>query len=81
MSHANTGITYFLTEKKDGSINACHCAKGSPQREYMNREEVSSPIVSIESTLLTAVIKAKEGREVACCDIVLIQTSVEEKGE
>jgi hypothetical protein len=47
----------------------------------MNREEVSSPTVSTETTILKTVIKAKEGREVACCDIVFIQTRVEEKGE
>ena len=45
----------FLVEKRDGSIKARHCANGSTQREYMSREEVSSPTVSTESTLLTSV--------------------------
>jgi hypothetical protein len=35
----------------------------------MTRESVSSPTVSTESTLLTAVIEALEGRDVATCDI------------
>ncbi len=35
----------------------------------MGREEVSSPTVSTESTLLTAVIEAEEARDVATCDI------------
>ena len=35
----------------------------------MSREEVSSPTVSIESTLLTSVIKAMEVREVSTCRI------------
>ena len=41
------------------------------------------PTVSTESTLLTAVIEAEEGREVACCDIpnAFIQTTVEEQDE
>jgi hypothetical protein len=50
----------FLTEKRDGSMKARHCANGSTQRDYMEREEVSSPTVSTESTMLTSVIEAKE---------------------
>lgn len=71
----------FLTEKKDGSIKARHCANGSTQRSYIDREEVSSPTVYTESTLLTAVIEAEERREVATCDIpnAFIQTEIEEK--
>ena len=66
----------FLTEKRDGTIKARHCANGSTQRQYMDREAVSSPTVSTESTLLTAVIDAHEGRDVATCDIpnAFIQT-------
>ena len=52
----------FLSEKKDGTIKARHCANGSTQRNYMEREEVASPTVSTESTLLTAVIEAAEER-------------------
>ena len=46
----------------------------------MSWEEVSSPTVSTESTLLTAVTEAHEGRDVASCNIpnVFIQTEVEE---
>ena len=71
----------FLTEKKDGSIKARHCANGSTQREYMSREDVSSPTVSTESTLLTAVIEAEEERDVATCDIpnAFVQTAVEDR--
>jgi hypothetical protein len=70
----------FLTEKQDGTIKARHCANGSVQREWMSREDVSSPTVNTESTLLTAVIEAEEGREVATCDIpnAFIQTQMEE---
>jgi hypothetical protein len=71
----------FLVEKRDGTIKARTCANGSVQREWMSREDVSSPTVSTESTLLTAVIEASEGRDVATCDIpnAFIQTEVEEK--
>jgi hypothetical protein len=60
-------------------VKARHCANGSTQREYMQREDVSSPTVSTESVLLTAVIDAKEGRDVATCAIpnVFIQTDVQ----
>jgi hypothetical protein len=73
----------FLTEKKDGSIKARHCANGSTQRDYISREDVSSPTVSTESTLLTSAIEAAEAREVATCDIpnAFIQTQVDKKDE
>jgi hypothetical protein len=69
----------FLVEKKDGTVKARHCANGSTEREYMQREEVSSPTVSTESVLLTAVIEAQEGRDVTTCDIpnAFIQTDVQ----
>jgi hypothetical protein len=70
----------FLSEKKDGTVKGRYCANGSTQRSYMEREEVASPTVSTESTLLTAVIEAEEGRDVATCDIpnAFIQTQVAE---
>ena len=45
----------------------------------MSREDVSSPTVSTKSTLLTAIIEAEEGRDVATCDIpnAFVQTDVE----
>ena len=71
----------FLVEKRDGTIKARQCANGSTQCSYMGREEVSSPTVAVESTLLMATIEAWEGRDVATCDIpnAFIQTEVEEK--
>jgi hypothetical protein len=68
----------FITEKKNGIVKTRHCANGSTQRSYMEREEVSSPTVSTDSTLLTSVIEAEEGRDVATCDIpnAFIQTEV-----
>jgi hypothetical protein len=70
----------FLTEKHDGTIKSWHCANGSTQHDYMSREDVSSPTVSTKAMLLTAVIEAEEGREVATCNIpnAFIQTTVEE---
>jgi hypothetical protein len=69
----------FLNEKRDGTIKSRFCANGSTQRDYMEREDVSSPTVSTESTMLTAVIEAEEGRDVATCNIpnAFVQTEVE----
>jgi hypothetical protein len=35
----------------------------------MNRDELSSPTVNTESTLLTAVVEGEEERDIATCDI------------
>ena len=35
----------------------------------MEHDEVTSQTMSMEGTLLTAVIKAQEGRDIANCDI------------
>ena len=67
----------FLTEKKSGELKARHCANGSTQQQYMDQEEVSSPTVSTESTILTAVIEAYKNHNVSTGDILsaFIQTS------
>ena len=68
----------FMIEKRDGTIKTRHCANGSTQRAYMDRDEVTSPTVSTEATLLTAVIDAYERRDVATCDIpnAFVQTTL-----
>ena len=42
-------------------IESQHCANGSIQCTYMECDKVTSLTVSIEGTLLTAVIEAQEG--------------------
>ena len=59
----------FLTEKRDGRVKARHCADGRKQRSWMAKEEAASPTVALESLMLSTVIDAKEGREVAMVDI------------
>ena len=73
----------FMVEKQDGTVKSRHCANGSTQRAYMERDEVTSPTVSTEATLLTAVIEALEGRDVATCDIpnAFVQMEIAEKDE
>ena len=66
-----------MTEKKSGELKARHCANGSPQHQYINQEEVLSPTVSTESTILTAVIKAYKNCDIGMGDIpnTFIQTN------
>jgi hypothetical protein len=59
----------FLKEKRCGTIEGRGCADGRSQREYMSKEETSSPTVATEALILTCVIDAMEGRDVATCDI------------
>lgn len=59
----------FLTEKRDGRVKARTCANGSKQREWMSKEDTSSPTVNLQSIFLTCAIEAHEDREVAIVDI------------
>ena len=59
----------FLKEKRTGQIKGRGCADGRPQRDYMTKKETSSPTVATEALILTCVIDAIEGRDVATCDI------------
>jgi hypothetical protein len=59
----------FLKEKRCGQIKGRGCADGRPQREHMTKEETSSPTVANEALMLTCVIDAIEGRDVATVDI------------
>ena len=59
----------FLTEKRDGTIKARACSNGSTQRSYINKQEAASPTVSTEALLTTAVIDAKQNRDVITLDI------------
>jgi hypothetical protein len=59
----------YLKKKRCGRIKGRGCADGRKQRVYKTKEESSSPTVAIESLFLTAVIDAKEERDVVTCDI------------
>jgi hypothetical protein len=59
----------FIKERRCGKIKGRGCADGRSQREYMSKEETSSPTVATEALILTCVIDAIEGRDVATCDI------------
>jgi hypothetical protein len=46
----------FLKEKRCGKIKGRGCADGCKQREYLSKEDTSSPTVAIESVFLSCVI-------------------------
>jgi len=59
----------FMKEKRDRTIKAWGCADGRSQHIYTQKEEASSPKVSLEAMMLSCGIDAKEGRYVAVTDI------------
>ncbi len=59
----------FLTEKRDKTIKGRMVYNGKPTREWMSREDLTSPTAALESIMLTAIVDAKEGRDVMTCDI------------
>ena len=73
----------FLKLKRDGKIKGRTVAGGNKQRDYISKEDASSPTVATESVLLTCIIDAEEERDVAVIDIpnAFIQTRIERKSD
>ena len=59
----------FLKLKRDGTVKGRTVAGGNKQRDYISKEEASSPTVSSEAVLLTCIVDALERRDVAVIDI------------
>ena len=59
----------FLKHKRDGKLHGRTCADGSTQRGKYEKEDAASPTVAVESVIITSVVDAKEGRDVAIVDI------------
>jgi hypothetical protein len=59
----------FVEQKRDGIIKARKVIGGNKQRDYITKEDVCSPTVTAEALMLTCVIDAQEGRDVAVVDI------------
>ena len=66
----------FLTEKRSGEKKGRMVYNGKPTRDWLSREEASSPTVTQEGVSLTASIDAHEERDVMTNDIpnAFIQT-------
>jgi hypothetical protein len=69
----------FLKLKRDGKIKGRTVAGGNKQRDYISKEDASSPTVATESVLLSCIIDTEEHRDVAVVDIpnAFVQTRVE----
>ena len=73
----------FIKEKRDRTLKGRTVVGGNRQRDYISKEDASSPTVAVESVLLSCIIDAQEERDVATVDIpnAFIQTRVEKKEE
>jgi hypothetical protein len=60
----------FLKEKSCGRIKGGGCIDGRKQRLWKNKEDTTSPTVSIEALLLSCMIDAREERDGATIDII-----------
>ena len=69
----------FLKLKRDGTIKGRAVAGGNKQRDFISKEEASSPTVATRAVLLSCVIDAQEHRDIASIEIqnAFIQTRVE----
>ena len=67
--HDALAYLMFLKRKRCGRIKGRGCADGRKQREHTNKQDASSPTVSLEALILTCLIDAKEGRKVTTCDV------------
>ena len=59
----------FLKKKLCGRIKGRSCADSRKQRVYISKEESSPPTVTTEGMMLSGILDAMEGRDVATVDI------------
>jgi hypothetical protein len=71
----------FVEQKRDGLIKAQKVIGGNKQRNYITKEDVSSPTVTAKAVMLTCVIGVQEDRDIAVVDIphTFVQTFVYEE--
>jgi hypothetical protein len=69
----------FIVRKQSGETKARLVGSGDKQRDYLSKEDSSSPTAATESMLLTSIVDVAENRNVAIMDIpnAFIQTRVE----
>eukprot|EP00957_Ditylum_brightwellii_P184341 14041164-Ditylum_brightwellii.AAC.1 len=59
----------FLKKKRCGRIKGRGCADGRKQRVHTHKDDTSAPTVATEALMLSCLIDAMEGRDVATVDI------------
>ena len=63
------GYLMFLKRKRNGKMKGRGCADGRPQREYISKEELLSPTVSIYALFSSCIIDALNERSIITIDI------------
>ena len=71
----------FLKEKNDKSIKSRCCMDGSPQREYIPKEDAASPTAARDAIFIQSAIDAAERRNVGYADMpgAFLHTLTDEK--
>ena len=59
----------ILSQKKTGVVRGRLAYNGRPTRNWISREEASSPTASTEGTFLTSTVDAHEKRDVMTLDV------------
>ena len=67
--HKALNYLMYLKQKRCGGIKARGCADRRKQSVYEGKDETSSPMVSTKALLLSCIIDAQEGCQVATVDI------------
>ena len=62
-------VVNLIKHKRDGTIKGCTCADRRKQRDLYDKSQTVSPTVSSDALVLTIMIDAKEGRDVATADV------------
>ncbi len=62
-------LLMFLKEKQDKTVKALMCMDGQMQRDDWSKQEPTSSMLATELVLITAIVDAHKGRDVACFDI------------
>ncbi|GAX15524.1 hypothetical protein FisN_6Hu141 [Fistulifera solaris] len=60
----------LVTKKRDGRIKGRTVADGSVQKDLYDKSQTASPTVSTDALLLSLIVDAHEGRDVAIADVV-----------
>ena len=60
----------LIKEKRDGRLKSRTVADGRPQRLLYDKSETTSPTVSTDALMLSIMVDAYEGRDVATADVV-----------
>ena len=63
------GYLVFLKRKRSGKMKGRGCANSRPQRDYITKEESSSPTVFLYALMGSCVMDALDDRKVITVDI------------